>query len=52
LCNEKLHNSYYSSNIIRVINNEGVRAVHVARKMINSYNILVGKPSGKRSFGR
>jgi hypothetical protein len=55
LHNEKLHNLYASPNIIRVIKSSGMRcAGHVARmgEMRNAYNISVGKPEGKRPFGR
>jgi hypothetical protein len=46
---------YASSNIIRVIKSRRMRWVeYVARmgEMRNSYNILVGKPEGKRPLGR
>jgi hypothetical protein len=51
LHNEELHNLYASSNIIRVNKSRGIRwARHVAcmGEMRNAYNILVGKPEGKR----
>jgi hypothetical protein len=50
VCNEELHNSYSSQNIIRQIKSRRMRwAGHVAhmgeeRKV---YRILVGKPEGK-----
>ena len=53
--NEKLNALYSSSNIFRVIKSRRMRwAVHVARmgNMRYAYRILVGKPEGKRSFGR
>jgi hypothetical protein len=52
---EELHDSCASPNVTRVIKSRRMRcAGHVARmgEMKNSYNILVGKPEGKRSFGR
>jgi hypothetical protein len=52
---EELHNLYSSSNIIRVIKSGRMKwAGHVAymEAMRNSYKILVGKPEGKRPFGR
>jgi hypothetical protein len=55
LPNEKLHNLYSSSNIIRLIKSRRIRwAGHVARmgEKRNAYRILVGKPEGKRSLGR
>jgi len=53
--NEELHNLYAASNIIKVIKSRIMRWVgHVARigQMRNAYSILVGKPEGKRPFGR
>jgi hypothetical protein len=55
LHNEKLHNLYSSTDIIRVITSRRMKwEGHVARmgKMRNSYNILVGKPEWKRPPGR
>jgi hypothetical protein len=55
LHNEELHNSYSSSNIIRMIKPRRMRwAWHVARmgEKRNAYRILVGKPDGKRPLGR
>jgi hypothetical protein len=54
LHNEELHNMYTSPNIIRVIKSWNMRwAGYVARmvEMINAYNILFGKPEGKRPLG-
>jgi hypothetical protein len=52
--NEELHNVYTSPNIIPVINQGERCAWHVARmgEMRNAYNILVGKPEGKRPLRR
>jgi hypothetical protein len=55
LHNEELHNLHTSLNIIRVIRSRRMRqAKHVARMgdIRNAYNILVGKPEGKRQLGR
>jgi hypothetical protein len=46
---------YTSPNIIRVIKSRNIRSAgHVARmgEERNAYNILVGKPEGKRPLGR
>jgi hypothetical protein len=54
LHNEKLPNLYASQNI-RVINSRRISwAGHVARMEATTYayNFLVGKPDGKRPFGR
>jgi hypothetical protein len=51
LHNEELHNLYTSSNIMPVVKLRRIRwAVHEARmgEVGNAYNILVGKPEGKR----
>jgi hypothetical protein len=51
LYNKELHNLYVSPNIIRMIKSRRMKwAGHVAQmgEMINAYNILVGKPEGKR----
>jgi hypothetical protein len=55
LHNEKLHNLYSSTNIIRMIKSRRMRrARHVARvgEKRTVYRILVGKPEGKRPLGR
>jgi hypothetical protein len=51
LHNEELHGLYSSPSIIRVIK---ARAGHVARmgEMRGAYNILVGRPEGRRPLGR
>jgi hypothetical protein len=54
LHNEELHNLYTSPNIVRVIKSERMRWTgYVTRmeEMRNAYNILVGKPEGKRPLG-
>jgi hypothetical protein len=54
LHNEELH-SLYSSPSIRVMKARRMRwAGHVARmgEVRGTYNILVGKPDGRRSLGR
>jgi hypothetical protein len=53
--NEELHNLYILLNIVRVIKSRRMTSVgHVAwmGEMRNAYNILVGKPDGKRPLGR
>jgi hypothetical protein len=47
-------NLYASPNIIRVIKSRRMDMGRLARmeEMRNAYNILVGKPEGKRPFGR
>jgi hypothetical protein len=55
LYNEKLHNLYSSSNIIRVIKLRMMKwAGHAAcmGEMRNAYKILVRKHEGRRQFGR
>jgi len=55
LHNEELHNLYSSPKIISVIKLGRVRkAGRIARmgKMRNAYKIFIGKPGGKRPFGR
>jgi hypothetical protein len=55
LHNEELHESYVSTNVIRVIKSRRMRwNGHVTRmgEIRNIYKVLVGKPEEKRSFGR
>jgi hypothetical protein len=55
LHNEELHGLYSSPSIIRVIKARSMRwAGHVARmgEVRGAYNILVGKPEGRRPLGR
>jgi len=54
LHNEDLHNLYVSSYIIRVIKSKRIWKGHGARmgEIRNAYEILVGKPEGKRPFGK
>jgi hypothetical protein len=55
LHNEELHNLYSSPDIIRQVKSRRMRWVeHVARigEERKLYNILVGKPEGKRPLGR
>jgi hypothetical protein len=55
LHNEELNDLYYSHSIIRVIKSRRMRwAGHVARmgEGRGVYRVLVGKPEGRRSFGR
>ena len=55
LHNEKLNYMYSSPNIFRVIKSRRMRWVgHVTRMGERSgvYRVLVGKPEGKRPFGR
>jgi hypothetical protein len=55
LHNEELHNMHSSPNIIRQIKSRRMRlAGHVARmgEERKFYKVLVGKPEGKRPFGR
>jgi hypothetical protein len=54
LHNEELHNLYASPRTIRVIKSRRMRwAGHIAHtgEMRNTYNILAGKPEGKRTLG-
>jgi hypothetical protein len=52
----KLHNSYSSPSIIRMIKSRRIRWTrHVARmgeEKKNAYRILMGKPEEKRPLGR
>jgi hypothetical protein len=53
--NEELHGLYSSPSIVRVIEARRMRwAGHVARmgEVTGAYNILVGKPEGRRPLGR
>ena len=55
LHNEELHTLYPSPNIVRVIRPRRLRgAGHVARieEGRSAFNILTGKPTGKRPFRR
>jgi hypothetical protein len=55
LHNEELHSLHSSPNIIRMIKSRRMKWVgHVMTmgEMRNAYKILVGKPQGKRPFGR
>jgi hypothetical protein len=55
LHNEELNDLYSSPNIIRVIKSKRMRwAGHVARmgEQRSAYRILVGRPKGRRPFGR
>ena len=52
---EELNDLYSSPNIVRVIRSRRMRwAGHVARigERRDVYRVLVGKPEGKRPFGR
>jgi hypothetical protein len=55
LHNEELHGLYSSTSIVRVIKARRMRwAGHVARmgEVRDAYNILVGRPEGRRPLGR
>jgi hypothetical protein len=55
LHNEELHGLYSSPSIVRVIKVRRMRwAGHVARmgEVRGAYNILVGRPEGRRPLGR
>jgi hypothetical protein len=55
LYNEELHGLYSSPGIVRVIKSRRMRwAGHVARvgEVRGAYNILVGRPEGRRPLGR
>jgi hypothetical protein len=52
---EELHGLYYSPSIVRVTKARRMRwAGHVARmgEVRGAYNILVGRPEGRRPLGR
>jgi hypothetical protein len=53
--NEELHGLYSSSSIIRVIKSRRMRwSGHVVRmgELRDAYNILIGRPEGRRPLGR
>jgi hypothetical protein len=55
LHNEELHHFYSSPDIIRQVKSRRMRwAGHVARmgEERKAYKVLVGRPEGKRPFGR
>jgi hypothetical protein len=55
LHNEELHGLFSSPSIVRVIKTKRMRwAGHVARmgEVKGAYNILVGRPEGRRPLGR
>jgi hypothetical protein len=55
LHNDELHGLYYSPSIVRVIKARRMRwAGHVARvgEVRGAYNILFGRPEGRRPLGR
>jgi hypothetical protein len=55
LHNEELHGLYSSPSIVRVIKARGMRwAGHVASmgEVRGAYNILVGRPEGRKPLGR
>jgi hypothetical protein len=55
LHNEELHGLYSSPSIVRVIKARRMRwAGHVARteEVRGAYNILIGRPEGRRPLGR
>jgi hypothetical protein len=55
LHNEELHGLYSSPSIVRVIKARTMRWTgHVAHmgEVRNAYNILVGRPEGRRPLGR
>jgi len=55
LHSDELNDLYFSPNIVRMIKSRKIRWVgHVARmgESRGAYRVLVGKPEGKRPFGR
>jgi hypothetical protein len=57
LHNEKLHNTYFTPNIFRMIKSSRMKWVgHVERmganRNVRVYSLLVGKPPGKRPLER
>jgi hypothetical protein len=55
LHNDELHSLYSSPNIVRVIKSRRIRWVGLVARMGEGrsvYRALVGRPEGKRSFGR
>jgi hypothetical protein len=55
LHDEELHGLYFSPGIVRVVKVRKMRWVgHVARmgELWDAYNILVGRPEGRRPLGR
>jgi hypothetical protein len=55
LHNDELHDLYSSPNIVRVVKSRRMRwAGHVARmgEGRGAYRVLVGRPEGRRPFGR
>jgi len=53
--NEELHNLYALPHIVRIMKFRRMRwAGHVTHmgEMRNGYSVLVGKPEGKRPFGK
>jgi hypothetical protein len=54
LRNERLQNKYSSSYIFRTIKSRNINLRDITRiaEMRNAYEILVGKPDGKRPCGR
>jgi len=52
LHNEKLHNLYAPSNIIKVISQGGSNERVKLGEVGNAYNTLTGNPEGKKQFGR
>jgi hypothetical protein len=55
LHNEKLHGLYFSPGIVRVVKAKRMRWMgHVAHmgEVRGAFNILVGRPEGRRPLGR